>query len=142
MALSGSFTHYEYEDHPTETISSTFTYPADLPEGSEHYDLRGQTITTTTPVEVAVTSSYDGCYIFVKSTAVFTLNIEDGENATNINSIYRIYNSKAEKDVDIDSHIAEYQYDIDWDWDIDSNPNVKAYTFIKSLPGGGELSDI
>ena len=142
MALTGSFIRYEYESHPTETISTEITYPSDLPEHHPEYDKRGTTETVTSPVQVEITSSYEGCYVFVKSAAVFTLFNEGGVNETNINSIYRIYNSKAEKDADIDSHIAEYQYDTEWDWDVDSNPNVKAYNHLKSLPGGSSLSDI
>ena len=142
MALSGSFTHYSYTDHETDTIENSITYPADLPADDLNYDKRGTTETHQDPVQVEVTSSYEGVYVFVKAAALTTIDVTEGNNNVNINSIYRIYNSKAEKDADIDSHIAEYRYDTEWDWDVDSNPHVRAYSYIKSLPGGSGLSDI
>lgn len=147
MALSGNYTHYTYEQHPTETITETVSYPADLPEGNENYDKRGTTEEVTLPLMVETPTLYENCIIGLRIANTYVTN-NDGTNEKNkvvlLDYSFRLYDSLEDKENRYaENHIAEISNTCRV-IDLSSNTNIWEYCYndIKSSKGGSELTNI
>jgi hypothetical protein len=102
MALIGNLTTYTYSEHPTETEDVTFTYPSDWLDSS----LAGTTVSEERPVQVETATVQENVYIMIEWITFYKMvtNV-DGDYLFDFG--YKIYDSKADRDTDINSWISE-----------------------------------
>lgn len=139
MALTGNYTHYSYEYHPTETVEHTVTYPADLSAENPHYEFRGTTQIVTSPKQVENTQLYENVYIIIRTSNIQALTISPKTLVHE--GFWRIYASKEAKENNPEEYLGEFHFSLNWDWELQSNPYVEGYNYIKTLPGADELID-
>lgn len=134
MALQGTFNHIEYTAHPTETVISSITYPADMPSGSDDFDKRGTTVTESMPADVENVTTYTNKYYYVMASSVHTLNTDPTFGNT-VDLAYKIgvWDDQASKNTDYDNPITTLSYDMEWDWSVHTNPTEEAYNHFKSI---------
>jgi hypothetical protein len=143
MALQGKYIHREASLSETEMETVTVTYPTNLSEDHEHYDKRGTSEEIETSKYIITENIYEDCYVIAKAVSTYMLYNNPTEKAYTANAIFRIYNSKEEKDNNWeDGYLLEIIEDFDWDWDTDSNPFVKAYEHFKDKYGAENFTNV
>jgi hypothetical protein len=130
MALAGNYNKITWEPSPTETEEVTLTYPADLPVEDENYNLRGQTVTKTVPVQVETIEVIENSYLMITGAS---LEKHDGGDF-NISLAYHVYADKAARDADPNESLFRDIRLIEWDVNSDIDPITKGYEFLKTLP--------
>ena len=146
MALQGNYTHYTYENHPTETVTQTITYPSDLPEGHENYDKMGTTEEVTVPSIVETPTTYENCVIGLRTVNTFVMRNDGSESKNKIVNLsydFRIYASLEDKENYFNENfLAEYTHFSDQAYSPTENAWEIAYNEIKASKGGSELINI
>lgn len=103
MGLIGNLTTYSYSDHATETEDIEITYPNDPDAFGE---LAGTTVTEQTPVQVETATVQSNVYVMINWITFYKMVTNaDGDYLFDFG--YKIYNSKADRDADIDSWTSE-----------------------------------
>tara|TARA_B110000503_G_scaffold18108_1_gene26474 strand:- start:1983 stop:2414 length:432 start_codon:yes stop_codon:yes gene_type:complete len=143
MALTGTLTKYIASEHASDTETITITFPADLTEGHPHYDLRGTTTTETIPVTVETSTDHSDVYVFISATSVQYVGYDASTDTNNVNLyyIYKVYNSKSEKDTLTDP-LLEDGISTSWDYSSNLNPTEAAYTHLKTVRGFENLINL
>ena len=142
MALTGTYTKYLYEDHPTETVDNLISYPSDLSEDHPFYDKRGTTETISVPFQVETTQIYENCYIMVRAASIYPILFTSDEKHLELAGFWRLYESQAARNADPNNYIEENYFNKSFSFDEGSNPFDVAYQYIQSLKGSEELTSI
>ena len=130
MALSGSFTIYTPHETETEIVSSSVTYPVDLPESDENYALRGTTQIISQSVPTQVPTTYEDNYIIIRSTVL----ARTGQPSPNFYTLaynWETYPSKEDRENGTNGTLFDDKGML-WRWDINSNPFEAAYSHLSS----------
>lgn len=144
MALTGTWNHYTYSDHPTETEeAASITYAANLPEDHPDYEKRGTTEYETIPKKIEEVTLYENVYLILSGVTIQKSSNIVGSTGLILSYSYYIYNSQEDRDNDTlfensiytNSNSTNYDSEI-----IVSNPYVLAYEHINSLRGYEALS--
>lgn len=130
MALKGDFLKITNGFSDTETILTYKTYPSNLPEDNPDYSKRGTTVEGTSPAPTVTKETLPNVYVIITGA---TIEKHMGEGQYNINYAYRVYNSKEDKDLDIESHIHTDITTFVWDDTLDTTPLVRCYEHLSSL---------
>lgn len=144
MALQGKYIYYSYNQHDSETILTTVTYPEDLPEGHPDYDKRGTTQEVAVPKIIEVPTVYENCVIGVRTINAYILNSDDdGNKIVNLHYNFRVYASIEDKENHFDENFLE-EYSDTTTVDLSTYPNLWEYAYnqIKLSKGGSELTNI
>ena len=131
MALSGSFTIYTAHETETEIVSSSITYPADLPVGDEYYEFRGQTVITSQSVPTQVENNYNNNYIIIRNISLSRGIVSGSNDDYMLIYDWEAYSSKASKENGDDPNFKD-EGAYKWNWDSDSDPFNEAYTELSS----------
>ena len=103
MALIGNLTTYTYSDHATETETIETTYPDDAEAFGE---LAGTTVSEERPVQVETATVQSNVYIMINWITFYKMVTNaDGDYLFDFG--YKIYDSKSDRDADIDSWTSE-----------------------------------
>jgi hypothetical protein len=134
MALSGSFTYTEYNSNTGSLVSSSVTYPAEMPSDHPDASKAGTTETLLIPTMEEVSTTYTGKYFYCQSSAVYGIdsNVDEG-NIVGINYRMQIYDNQNHKNTDFFNPTSYIEESFDWDWNTNTNPMEAAYTHFKTL---------
>ncbi len=103
MGLTGDLTLYTYSDHETETETIEITYPDDVEAFGE---LAGTTVSEEKPVVVETATVQESVYVMIEWITFYKMQINaDGHYLFDFG--YKIYDTKAHRDADIDSWTSE-----------------------------------
>ena len=138
MALSGDFLKINNGFSDTETITNYVTYPSDLPENNPNYSKRGTTVEEEQPAPTVTEETLSNVYVIITGT---TIEKHMGVGQYNINYAYRVYNSKEDKDFDMESHIHTDIATFVWDDTLDTTPLVRCYEHLSSSPHSVNLTN-
>lgn len=139
MALSGSFTIYTPHPTDTEIVSSSVTYPVDIPVGHDLYDVRGTTEIISHSVSVQVPNTYDNQYIILKNTSINKDVDPDGFTA---NYEWEAYNSQNDsRDIDVTSNFSQVGA-FKWDWNLYTNIYEESYSHLSSSLVSSSLTNV
>ena len=99
MALTGSFYTFSTSEHPTETVSYTASYPAQLPEEDPNYEKRGTEEIVTEPLIVETAHEHEGHYAVIKVATIHNHWWEDNEGGKYVGSniLYNVYSSSEDR---------------------------------------------
>jgi hypothetical protein len=144
MALQGNYTHYTYESHPTETETTTITYPISLSEGHPDYAKRGTTEDIEQPKLVEKATVHENCIIGLRTVNAYVItNDSNGNKVVNLDYNFRVYDNSEDKQNFYDeNHIVEYYGETSVDLNETTNLWEFAYNQIKDSKGGSELINI
>ena len=132
MGLTGNLTTYSYSDHATETEDIEITYPNDPDTFGE---LAGTTVTEQTPVQVETATVQENVYVMIEWVTFYKMQVNaDGDYLFDFG--FKIYNSKSDRDADIDSWTSEGDV-LGQHTEITSTDDlrVKAYEVLKQKKG-------
>jgi len=139
MGLIGPWTRY-YATETTQTVSSSVTYPTELPESDENYNKRGTTEIVSASVPVITSESYDSVYINLHSTNVFK-TIHD-PSVSSLDIQYRVYNNKDSASLNGgEEYIYLGEALTEWDFELSTSSHTRAYSFLKNQQGWESLTD-
>lgn len=149
MALTGSYYSYTYSDHPTDTLTATASYPADLPEGHPDYDKRGTSEIVTTPVQVENAVETEGVYCLITACTINQTLFDGSEDKLVTNNIlYNLFTgsySSSRIDAPNDPWYRGQLSMIPWDYDYTHAESRSlmdyAYDYLKNCRGFVSMSD-
>lgn len=138
MGLIGNLTAYSYSDHATETETIETTYP----DNEEAFgELSGTTVSEEIPVQVETATVQSNVYVLINWITFYKMVTNaDGDYLFDFG--YKIYDSKADRDADIDSWTSEGDV-IGQHTAITSTEDlrVKAYEVLKEKRGFENLTN-
>jgi hypothetical protein len=142
MAFTGSYTHYTETFSDTEYVTSSISYPVDLPLEDDNYDKRGTTEIVSQSAIIYTPTTYEGKYFFVSSAALTALNYSD-KNEVYCSYLIKMYDNQDHKNQDlVNNPILSIDEIFEWDWDTMSNPVTEAYNHFDSINTSGSLTSI
>lgn len=127
MALSGNFTVFNPSPTETRMISYSVTYPSDLSESDENYELRGTTQIISESAPIQIPTTYNNQYIIIQNASLCRF---EGNWACH-------YEWEAYDSVE-DSKIVETEPNyksvgcLEWDWDENLNAAADSYIHLSS----------
>ncbi len=138
MGLIGNLTTYSYSDHATETETIEITYPDNVEAFGEQ---AGTTVSEERPVVVETATVQESVYVMIEWITFYKMQINaDGHFLFDFG--YKVYNSKADRDADIDSWTSEGDV-LGQHTEIASTDDlrVKAYEVLKQKRGFENLTN-
>jgi len=139
MALVGKWTKTEKIQSETETEIVTVNYPSELPDGHPDFEKAGTTEEIESPIYDTVSTEYDNAYITVHSINSWKFQAR-GKNETLFNITYRVYESKSDRENDINSHLyQDFVSSQTLDFTSNKNDTEQAYDILKTVGGFEEL---
>ena len=138
MGLTGNLTTYSYSDHATETEDIEITYPNDSDAFGE---LAGTTVTEQKPVQVETATVQSNVYVMINWITFYKM-ITNTDGHFLFDFGYKVYDSKADRDADIDSWTSEGDV-LGQHTEITNSDDlrVKAYEVLKAKRGLENLTN-
>ena len=97
MALTGSYTKIWSTNHPTEKTTQTTIYPVEIPEGNPFYEYRGTTQSVEVSASIIHSQSYEGTYVRVQGTTIYSPGEEVGEDfGRELSVVYKVFHTASD----------------------------------------------
>jgi hypothetical protein len=143
MALSGSL-NFITSTYTGNVISTSVSIPANIEEGSQHYEHRGTTISIPISESAIVSESMDNAYLKIKNMNLWvnTTSGSDSVGKMTVTANYLVYGNQTSRSADIENYIDMKGIEIGWDPEVDSLCFSKVYAQLKDELGSNTLQDV